>query len=503
MKSASVFLIHSFQHIYKFRPNLHLLLRVNSIFEAASSSSSSSSLVSTDRKISTSCKTYGRSKFLEAAETTDGRISLLKEMESSSLQGNNEVAQSALIIGIHLYRLGEDPEKILYHAHKSLREFDADEPCLFVAMAMQLIGTASYALNRLDDSLRYLHRASQILDKLVAESNDDDDSDVRAVLKTVKMVRDSVENRMGEQEDAVEESLNSLETKEKTLEEDSKELGVANRSVADAFAAGFNFEAALPYALEALAIHRKEVVNNLAEVAKDRRLLGVIYGGLEEHDKAIEQKEYLLENRVGEIDEVALLGKYEEDISEGVAKESDKDVEMRSVVLVSMSKALLVKRRKFADANKCLEFSCGVLEKKERASPVEVAEGYSEIALQYESMSEFETAVVLLEKTLCILEKLSQVEEHSKGSVSARIGWLLLLSGRVSEAVAYLESAAERLKESFGPKHLSVGYVYNLLGAAYMELQRPHQSAAQMFAAAKDIIINGGQQSPSQLFIPK
>jgi len=43
------------------------------------------------------------------------------------------------------------------------------------------------------------------------------------------------------------------------------------------------------------------------------------------------------------------------------------------------------------------------------------------------------------------------------------------------------------MKESFGPKHFGVGYIYNNLGAAYMEMDRP-QTAAQMFALAKDVM---------------
>jgi tetratricopeptide (TPR) repeat protein len=104
----------------------------------------------------------------------------------------------------------------------------------------------------------------------------------------------------------------------------------------------------------------------------------------------------------------------------------------------------------------------------------------------YETMNEFETAISLLKRALALLEKLPQ-EQHSEGSVSARIGWLLLLTGKVKQAIPYLESAAERLKDSFGPKHFGVGYIYNNLGAAYLELDRP-QSAAQMFAVAKDIM---------------
>ncbi|GJY56206.1 kinesin light chain-related protein 1 [Tanacetum coccineum] len=45
----------------------------------------------------------------------------------------------------------------------------------------------------------------------------------------------------------------------------------------------------------------------------------------------------------------------------------------------------------------------------------------------------------------------------------------------------------ERLTENFGSKHFGVGYVYNNLGAAYLELDMP-QSAAQVFAMAKDIM---------------
>ncbi|KAI7982579.1 hypothetical protein LOK49_LG15G02263 [Camellia lanceoleosa] len=62
----------------------------------------------------------------------------------------------------------------------------------------------------------------------------------------------------------------------------------------------------------------------------------------------------------------------------------------------------------------------------------------------------------------------------------------LQLRCKVQEAIPYLESAAERLKECFGSKHYGVGYIHNNLGGAYLELDRP-QSAAQMFAVAKEI----------------
>ncbi|XP_010414161.1 PREDICTED: uncharacterized protein LOC104700347 [Camelina sativa] len=528
MKSESISLIRRFRY-HKFRL-LQPLLHLN---DASSSSSSSSALFSPTRKISTCCRTNPliKSQFwvnpyrnfnthveeppeissrdkekidleeaFESATTTNEMVRLFKEMELS-FEGN-ELGLSALKLGLHLDREGEDPEKVLSYANKALKSFDGDgnnQPNLLVAMALQLMGSANFGLKRFSDSLGYLNRANRILVKLEADE-DNAVEDVRPVLHAVQLELANVKNAMGRREEAIENLKKSLEIKEMTFDEDSKEMGVANRGLADAYVAVLNFNEALPYALKALEIHKKELGNNSAEVAQDRRLLGVIYSGLEQHDKALEQNR--LSQRVlknwgmklelirAEIDAANMkvaLGKYEEaiDILKSVVQQTEKESEVRAMVFISMSKAL-VNQQKFADSKKCLEFACEILEKKETASPVEVAEAYSEVAMQYESMNEFETAISLLQKTLSILEKLPQ-EQHSEGSVSARIGWLLLFSGRVSQAVPYLEGATERLKESFGAKHFGVGYVYNNLGAAYLELGRP-QSAAQMFAVAKDIM---------------
>jgi lipopolysaccharide biosynthesis regulator YciM len=86
---------------------------------------------------------------------------------------------------------------------------------------------------------------------------------------------------------------------------------------------------------------------------------------------------------------------------------------------------------KFADAKRCLEIACRILDKKETASAAEVAGAHSEIAMQYETRDRFETAISLLKRTLSMLEKLLQ-EQHAEESSSAIIGWLLLLTCKVT-----------------------------------------------------------------------
>lgn len=433
----------------------------------------------------------------ESAETTEDMLKVFKYMEETF--DERELGLASLKIGLKLDQEGEDPEKALSFASRALKALDKDnKPSIVVAMTLQLMGSAYYSLKRFNDSLGYLNKANRMLGRLQEENINVDD--IRPVLHAVQLELANVKTAMGRREEALENLRKCLEIKELTLEEDSRELGKANRDLAEAYVAILNFKEALPFCMKALEIHKKQLGNNSVEVAHDRRILGVIYSGLEEHEKALEQNVLsrkilknwnlnsdLLRAEIDAANMLIALGRYDEATGtlRGIVQQTNTDSETRALVLISMAKALC-NQEKFADSKRCLEIASGILDKREQISPVEVAEAYSEISMQYETMNEFETAISMLKRSLALLEKLPQ-EQHSEGSVSARIGWLLLLTGKVQQAIPYLESAAERLKESFGPKHFGVGYIYNNLGAAYLELARP-QSAAQMFAVAKDIM---------------
>lgn len=469
----------------------------------ANPSRNSGTLVETTPQISSRQKKIKEKSQIEeafeSAATVEGMLEAFKDMEACF--DERELGLALLKIGLKLDQQGEDPEKALTFATRALKVLDIgdDKPSFLVAMTLQLMGSVSYSLKRFNDSLGYLNRAKRILGRLEEEGTTTVE-DIRPVLHAVLLELSNVKTAMGRREEAIDNLKKCLEIKEMTMDKGSKELGVANRELAEAYVAVLNFNEALPFGLKALDIHKSGLGDYSVEVAYDRKLLGVIYSGLEEHDKALEQnvlsqkvlKSWGLRSELlhAEIDAANMqiaLGKYDEAINtlKGVVQQTEKDGGTRALVFISMAKALC-HLEKIADAKRCLEIACGILDKKETASPVEVAEAYSEIAMLYENINEFETAISLLKRTQSMLEKLPQ-EQHSEGSVSARIGWLLLLTGKVTQAIPYLESAAEMLKESFGSKHFGIGYVYNNLGAAYLELDRP-QSAAQMFAVAKDIM---------------
>ncbi|CAK9150016.1 unnamed protein product [Ilex paraguariensis] len=434
----------------------------------------------------------------ESAKTPDDMLKAFKDMEANF--DEKELGLACLKLGLKLDQEGEEPEKILSFANRALKVLDTDDKLsLPLAMTLQLLGSACYSSKRFNDSLGYLTRANRILGRLEEEGFCSVE-DIRPVLHAVHLELANIKTALGRREEALGNLKRCLEIKEMTLEENSRELGNANRDLAEAHVTILNFKEALPYCLKALEIHKSQLGQNSVEVAHDRRILGVIYTGLEKHEKALEQNQLsqkvlknwglssdLLRAEVDAANIQIALGKYDEAINtlKDVVQQTDKDSEDRAMIFTSMAKALC-EQEKFADSKRCLEIACGILDKKEKSSPVEVAEAYMEISMQYETMNEFETAISLLKRTLAMLEKLPQ-EQHSVGSVSARVGWLLLLTGKVEQAIPYLEDGAERLKESFGAKHYGVGYVYNNLGAAYLEIDRP-QSAAQVFAFAKEIM---------------
>ncbi|KAL0459415.1 UNVERIFIED_CONTAM: protein KINESIN LIGHT CHAIN-RELATED 2 [Sesamum latifolium] len=367
----------------------------------------------------------------ESAVSIDEMLKAFEDMESCF--DEKELGLACLKIGLKLDQEGEDPEKTLSFAQRALRILEDNEDSnsnsgsklsLPTAMTLQLLGSSCFNLKRFSESLGYLNRANRVLNKLEGESSYQAD-DVLPILHAVQFELFNVKTAMGRREEALAHLRKALEIKEKTLEEGSREL---------------------------------------VEVAHDRRLLGVIYTGLEDHEKALEQNQ----------------------LSQRVLKNWGRSSDLLRAEIDAANMQIALGRISLQMQRGVWRLPVEFLRRKERSSPLVVAEAFMEISMQYEAMNEFETAISLLKRALTMLEKLPQ-EQHSVGSVSARIGWLLLLTGKVEQAIPYLEDAAERLKESFGSKHYGVGYVYNNLGAAYLELDRP-QSAAQVFAYAKDIM---------------
>jgi tetratricopeptide (TPR) repeat protein len=171
---------------------------------------------------------------------------------------------------------------------------------------------------------------------------------------------------------------------------------------------------------------------------------------------------------------------------------ADKESEERALAYVTMAK-ILISEERVSDSKRCLEIALGIIDAKDSIDPGLFAEAYAEISMLYESMTQFEMALSaldmslsLMKKTLAILESAKEMH-HIEGSISARMGWLLLHTQKADESVPYLERAVDKLKNCFGPRHFGLGFAYRNLGQAYLEMDQ-HQSAVKFYRLAIDII---------------
>ncbi|XVF80967.1 hypothetical protein PTKIN_Ptkin15bG0118400 [Pterospermum kingtungense] len=147
---------------------------------------------------------------------------------------------------------------------------------------------ADLGLERFDDSLECLNRAESLLCRLEKEGVASVE-EIRPGMHAVQLELANVKTAMGRRDEALENLKKALNIMEMNLEKDSEELGMAYRDLADDYFLVSNLKEALPFGLKALEIHEEELGHHSAEVAHDRRILGAIYAGLGEHNKALKQ----------------------------------------------------------------------------------------------------------------------------------------------------------------------------------------------------------------------
>ncbi|XP_062209900.1 uncharacterized protein LOC133911601 [Phragmites australis] len=416
-----------------------------------------------------------------------------------------EAAPTAKPVGLGFLEAAElqesagDHQQALQLALKALAPLQESHGgwSLPVARSLRLAGAAASRIGRFSDGLESLGAAEEIVDYLRGARRGD--PEVAAVGAAVHEQLARTKTAVGRRWDAVGDLRRALELKCRFLEERSVELGDTYRDVAEAYAGVLDFDKALPLCLKALEIAEGRFGDDATEVAKVRRLLTVVYTGLGRNEEALEQIELIrmVYERLGldvELSQVEidganvriLLGRSEEAMNDlkRVMQRADKESEERALAYVTMAKILSFQER-FGDSKRCVEIARGIMDTKDSMNPGRAAEAYAEISMLYESMAEFEMSLSLMKKTLVLLEGASEMQ-HIEGSISARMGWLLLLTKRIAEAVPYLESAVDKLKNCFGPKHFGLGFAYKHLGQAYLEMDQ-HQSAVKFLTLAKDI----------------
>jgi tetratricopeptide (TPR) repeat protein len=129
-------------------------------------------------------------------------------------------------------------------------------------MALHLAGSASFDLSRFHDALSFLSRALRLLAPLLPDGGvafgageEPGGFDVRPVAHAVRLQLANVKTALGRREEALADMRVCLDLKESILPPGSRELGVAYRDLAEAYATLLDFKQALPFCQKALELH--------------------------------------------------------------------------------------------------------------------------------------------------------------------------------------------------------------------------------------------------------
>ncbi|GLJ42587.1 hypothetical protein SUGI_0882780 [Cryptomeria japonica] len=222
----------------------------------------------------------------EAAITVYELEIAFRAMESVFGEDDKRLGMACLRMGQELESAGENPETILAYANRALRNLEKDDNgSIALATFLYLLGSVHYALEKFDESLGYLNRAIGIFE------NEHSQFQNAPIVHDIQSLLGDVKTALGRREEALRNYIRSLELKEELLEPGHPQLASLSKKVAEAYVAVLNFKEALTLCLKALDIDRKHLGENSVEVATDHRLLAVIYAGLGEYEKALEQNE--------------------------------------------------------------------------------------------------------------------------------------------------------------------------------------------------------------------
>ncbi|XVF68351.1 hypothetical protein PTKIN_Ptkin10aG0198300 [Pterospermum kingtungense] len=340
-----------------------------------------------------------------------------------------------------------------------LDDTDLGLASLKVASQLHQEGCVNLNLERFDDSLEYLNRAERLLGRLEKEG------------------------------------LASIEAMQDELANVNTDLG--------------RIDEALDSGLKALEIHKEELGDDSVEVAHDRMLLGAIYSCAGEYGKALDQFEksrkvfkhcdLRSELLFAEMDAAEMqisLGKFDEAINtlKGIVRRTKNvkhsENQARMFILIGED---LCDQGKFADSMGCLEFACKILDKKEAVSPRFVSKACIDVANVYDAVNEFETAVSFLKRALALIEKELQ-EQHGEGTVSARIGSMLLLRGDVPQAIPYFGECSREIQRDLSLQAFRGGLQQS--GCSIFGIRKTSVSGADVCSGKRQLCCLSWSSSP-------
>lgn len=415
---------------------------------------------------------------------------------------NAELGRFLLKQAQNLVFSGDNPNKALELSLRAAKLFEAaasnGQPCLEWIMCLHLTAAIHCKLEQYSEAIPVLQRSVEI------PITEEGEEHALAKFAGYMQLGDTYA-MLGLLENSISCYTEGLEIQKKVLGENDPRVGETCRYLAEALVQALRFDEAEQVCKRALAIHRENASPASIEEAADRRLMGLIYETKGDHEDALEHlvlasmamaangqesEVAFVDSSIG--DSYLSLSRFDEAVfayqKSLTALKTAKGENHPAVGSVFIRLADLYNRTgKLREAKSYCENALRIYESPNLGiPPEEIANGLTDISAIYESMSEFEQAISLLQKALNIYDN-SPGQQSMVAGIEAQMGVLYYMLGKYSESYNAFKSAVSKLRAAGKKKSAFFGIALNQMGLACVQ-RYALKEAVELFEEAKEIL---------------
>ncbi|KAK3018545.1 hypothetical protein RJ639_003902 [Escallonia herrerae] len=396
---------------------------------------------------------------------------------------------------------GDNPQKALelaLRAAKSLEKCANGKPSLDVVMCLHVTAAIYCNLGQYDEAIPVLEHSIEIP---MAEEGQD-----HALAKFAgHMQLGDTYAMLGHLESSIMCYTMGLEVQRQVLGDTDPRVGETCRYLAEAHVQALQFDEAQKLCQMALDIHRENGSPASLEEAADRRLMGLISETKGDHEGALEHlvlasMAMVANGQEAEVASVDLsigdtylsLARYDEAVfayqKALTAFKSTKGENHPAIASVFVRLAdLYNKTGKLRESKSYCENALRIYEKPVPGIPQEeIASGLTDVSAIYESMSELEQALKLLQKALKIYND-APGQQSTIAGIEAQMGVMYYMLGNYSESYASFKSAISKLRASGEKKSAFFGIALNQMGLTCVQRYAINEAAA-LFEESRSIL---------------
>ncbi|XP_009627990.1 protein KINESIN LIGHT CHAIN-RELATED 3-like [Nicotiana tomentosiformis] len=396
---------------------------------------------------------------------------------------------------------GDNPHKALDLAHRAAKSFEKcanGKPSLDVVMCLHVTAAIYCNLGQYSDAIPLLEHSLEI--PVVEEGQE------HALAKFAGYMQlGDTYAMLGQLENSIISYTTGLEIQRQVLGDSDPRVGETCRYLAEAHVQALEFDQAEKLCQLALDIHKENGSPPSLEEAADRRLMGLICESKGDHEAALEHLVLASMAMVanGQEAEVASvdcsigdtylsLNRYDEAIFSYqkalTALKSSKGENHPAVASVFVRLADLYNRTgKLRDSKSYCENALRIYGKPiPGIAPEEIACGLTDVSAIYESMSELDQALKLLQRALKIYNN-APGQQNTIAGIEAQMGVIFYMLGKYSESYNSFKSAISKLRASGEKKSAFFGIALNQMGLACVQRYAINE-AVELFEEARGIM---------------